>query len=141
LTTIISVDDAADRILEAPVYIPSEYGFLLDSVFIFGKPESPQELEYIFAYSENPGRYIRLLVWNNDAPNALPYPPIIDRQPCSHRTVALGGTQVYHAYRDARYGQHEAVWRRGHLTFMLLSKPTIETTISWFECFMSKVLR
>jgi len=109
-------------------------GYRLRGLFVFGDEAAPQEVDRVFEHRDDPGRHARLLISTNDVPGGLPFPPRREtRQPCSQRTVEIARRTVHHAFLDARYGQHEAVWSTGPLTFMLIVKPTPETGLTWFE--------
>ena len=60
------------------------------------------------------------------------YPPRLDKQPCSTEVRRIGSREVQYAYLTERYGPHEAVWQRHGQNFMLLTKPTLESTSKWF---------
>lgn len=140
----MTVQRAADVQADTSVFaiLPlGEYGYQLDSVFIYGELKSPQEKDYIFQHSEDVGRFVRLLVSPSESPGAIPYPPERElRQPCTSQIIEIGDCRVYHAYYDERYGQHEAVWQKSNHNFMLIIKPTIESNMAWFTEFLKKIV-
>src|SRR5262249_33757564 len=98
---------------------PTDLGYALDSVFVFGDPPAAQEVEYLHAQARSPGHDLRLLVTASNGAGAIRFPPSVDEQPCWSQLRKVQGRDVYHAYLDDRYGQHEAVWQRGPLTSLL----------------------
>lgn len=107
---------------------PARLGFLLDTVQVFGGPPGPLEVEYLYADAADPGRTIRLLVSRAGAESPVRFPPTLEGQPCGVRQG-----DVHHAYGDARYGPHEAVWQADGLNVMLLTKPAPWTDRFWFD--------
>lgn len=108
---------------------PERLGFRLDTVQVFGRPPDPLEIEYLYADSADPGRTIRLLVSPAGATDGVRFPPAPEGQPCT----VVESRGVHHAYGDARYGPHEAVWHTDGLNVMLLAKPAPWTDRFWFE--------
>lgn len=113
---------------------------VLNSVFLFGDPDKPQEIEYVYSRDTDRVQRIRLLVWPCGAPGALSWPPSLDRQPCSHRCIEVHGQTVYHGWLDSRYGQHEAVWQIEGVTYMMMASPMLHTDVKWFEDFLAAIL-
>jgi hypothetical protein len=111
---------------------PSAYDFGLDTVFVFGDPRRPREVEYLYESTVTPGRYLRILATSSTA-ECIPYPPIMDQQACSTRQFKVGKSLAYHAFHDPRYGQHEAVLERAGTRFIVMAKPGPRTHIEWFE--------
>ena len=112
---------------------PGDYGYRLNTAFVFGDPESPHEVDLVFEQAEDPGRYMRLLSSASDAAYGLPFPPTLEqRHPSSSHVLRVNGLNVYHAYQDERYGQHEAVWQKHGLNIMLIVKPAAWTDMTWF---------
>ena len=100
-------------------------GFHLDSLVVFVDGQGqPIEVEWIYEHAKHRGHYVRCLAWAPESAHRLKYPPQLDRQPCTARTHRIHGREVFHAFLDPRYGQHEAVWRTpAGLLVMLLLKP------------------
>jgi hypothetical protein len=119
---------------------PAEYGFRLDSVFVYGPVERPQEADYLYEKGDPPGCYLRLLVSPADQPGGVRYPPRPDLQPCSTEVRSVRGQEVHHAFLTERYGPHEAVWQAGGRNFMLLTKPSLETTADWFAGLLRQMM-
>jgi hypothetical protein len=120
---------------------PDDYGYRLNTAFIFGEPESPQEVDLVFEQREDPGRYMRVLVSPSDAAERLPFPPALEeRHPCLSHVLRVNGLDVYHAYHDERYGQHEAVWQKHGLNIMLIVKPAVWTDMTWFSRLLEKMV-
>jgi hypothetical protein len=119
---------------------PADFGYALDSVFVFGDPAAPQEVEYLFAQARSPGHDLRFLVTASAGAGAIRFPPSVDEQPCWSQLRKVRGRDVYHAYLDDRYGQHEAVWQRGPLTIMLIVRPAVWTDTAWFLRLLEQVL-
>jgi hypothetical protein len=119
---------------------PPDLGYTLDSVFVFGDPASPQEVEYLHAQTRSPGHDLRFLVTPISGDGAIHFPPSVDEQPCWSQLRKLRGRDVYHAYLDDRYGQHEALWQRGTLTIMLIVRPAVWTDTAWFLRLLEQVL-
>jgi hypothetical protein len=119
---------------------PADFGYALDSVFVFGDPAAPQEVEYLHAQARSPGHDLRFLVTPSTGAGAIRFPPSVDEQPCWGQRRRAGGRDVYHAYLDDRYGQHEAVWQRGPLTIMLIVRPAVWTDTAWFLRLLEQVL-
>ena len=112
---------------------PGEYGYRLNSAFIFGDAQKQQEIDYLFEHVEDAGRYMRVLVSPSDMEGGVPYPPVREtRQACTSRVLTIRRQEVYHAYHDERYGQHEAVWQKDGFNIVLIVKPTISTDVTWF---------
>jgi hypothetical protein len=120
---------------------PEDYGYHLNTAFIFGEPESPQEIDLVFEQTEDAGRYIRLLVSPSDTADGLPYPPALEqRHPASSQVLRVNGLDVHHAYHDERYGQHEAVWQKHGHNMMLIVKPAVWTDMNWFNRLLEKMV-
>jgi hypothetical protein len=119
---------------------PADSGYALDSVFVFGDPAAPQEVEYIHAQARSPGHDLRFLVTPSTGVGAIHFPPSVDEQPCWSQLRKVRGHDVYHAYLDDRYGQHEAVWQRGALTVLLIVRPAGWTDTAWFLRLLEQVL-
>src|SRR5262245_59446653 len=119
---------------------PADFGYALDSVFVFGDPAAPQEVEYLHAQARSPGHDLRFLVTPSTGAGAIRFPPSVDEQPCWSQLRKVRGRDVYHAYLDERYGQHEAVWQRGPLTIMVIVRPAAWTDTAWFLRLLEQVL-
>jgi hypothetical protein len=120
---------------------PADYGYRLNTAFVFGDPESPQEVDLVFEQQEDAGRYMRLLSSPADAAHGLPFPPALEkRHPSSSHLLRVNGLDVYHAYQEERYGQHEAVWQTHGLTMMLIVKPAVWTDMTWFGGLLEKMV-
>jgi hypothetical protein len=119
---------------------PDDYGYRLDTAFVFGDTQRPEEVDLVFEQAQDPGRYLRILVSPSDTSEGLQYPPAREeRQPCSSRRLSIKGRDVYHAYQDERYGQHEAVWQQDGLNTMLIVKPAVWTDVEWFDNLLEKM--
>lgn len=117
------------------------FDYLPRGLFVFGDPAAPQELDWVFEHRDDPGRHARLLVSRSDAPAGHAFPPQREtRQSCTARRLEIAGTRVHHAFLDARYGQHEAVWRTDPFIYMLIVKPTPSTDCAWFEALLRGLL-
>lgn len=130
--TVFLADGAPAHLSGRETVPPSRYGFGLDSVFVYGSVECPQEVDYLYEKNDPPGCYLRVLVSPSDHPQGIRYPPKLDLQPCSTEIRQIHGREVYYAFLTTRYGPHEAVWQANGQTFMLLTKPSLETTADWF---------
>lgn len=120
---------------------PDDYGYRLNTAFVFGEPESPQEVDFVFEHEKDAGRYMRLLVSPSDATNGLPFPPALEeRHPASSHVMRVNGLDVHHAYQDERYGQHEAVWQKRGLNIMLIVKPAVWTDMTWFSTLLERMV-
>jgi hypothetical protein len=119
---------------------PSGYGFRLNSAFVYGLQELPQEVDYLYEAEEPAARYLRLLVSRANQAGSIAYPPRLDLQPCSTEVVRIRGHEVHHAFLTERYGPHEAVWQANGHTFMLLTKPSTGTDSKWFNELLSQLL-
>jgi hypothetical protein len=119
---------------------PTAYGFRLDSVFVYGPVERPQEADYLYEKGDPPGCYLRLLVSPSDQTNGVRYPPRLDLQPCSTEVLSTNGQEVHYSFLSERYGPHEAVWQAGGRNFMLLTKPSLETTAEWFAALLQQIV-
>jgi hypothetical protein len=119
---------------------PADLGYELDSVFVFGDPAAPQEVEYLHAQARSPRHDLRFLVTPSTGPGGICYPPSVDEQPCWSQLRKVRDRAVYHAYLDDRYGQHEAVWQRGLLTITLIVRPAAWTDTAWFLRLLEGVL-
>jgi hypothetical protein len=53
---------------------------------------------------------------------------------------SVRGREVHYAFLTERYGPHEAVWQAGGRTFMLLTKPSLETTAEWFAGLLGQMM-
>jgi hypothetical protein len=113
--------------------------YQLDSVFLFGD-EQAQEVEYVYDLRGEPGRYIRVLVWETGAPRSPGLPPARDRQACSTEMTTVSGRSVYHAYLYPELGPHEAMFELGPLTVMVLAKPAPGTDAEWFKQLITHIL-
>jgi hypothetical protein len=119
---------------------PARLGFRLGAVLVLGDPRTPQEVEYLYEDAADPGRTIRLLVSPAGAPQGVRFPPVLEGQPCSCECLEFDGRQVHHAYEDARYGPHDAVWQTGGQNVMLLAKPAPWTDRFWFARVLSEMV-
>jgi hypothetical protein len=120
---------------------PDEYGYRLNTAFVFGDPQSPQEVDLVFEQREDAGRYMRVLTSPSDAARGLPFPPALEqRHPSSSDVLRVNGLDVYHAYHDERYGQHEAIWQKHGLNIMLIVKPATWTDLTWFSNLLEKIV-
>ena len=86
---------------------PPAYGFRLNAAFVYGLPEQPQEVDYVYEADEPPGRYLRLLVSPSNQAGGIAFPPRLDLQPCSTEVLSIHGQEVHHAFLTERYGPHE----------------------------------
>ena len=68
------------------------------------------------------------------------YPPKLDFQPCSTEVRNVRGREVHYAFLTERYGPPEAVWQAGGRNFMLLTKPSLETTADWFAGLLGQMM-
>jgi hypothetical protein len=119
---------------------PSASGFRLNSVFVYGLRELPQEVDYLYEAERPAARYLRLLVSPPNLAGGIAFPPRLDLQPCSSEIVRIRGHEVHHAFLTERYGPHEAVWRANGHNFMLLTKPTTDTDSKWFNELVGQLL-
>ena len=119
---------------------PVAYGFRLNSVFVYGPHQMPQEVDYLYEADEPAARYLRLLISPASQPGGIAYPPRLDLQPCSTEVLCVRGNEVHHAFLTERYGPHEAVWRADGYHFMLLTKPSIDTDGKWFNVLLEQLL-
>lgn len=139
--TVLRAENVPAHFPGSGLFLPPDYGYRLNTAFVFGDPESPQEVDMVFEQAEDAGRYIRLLVSQSDAVQGLPYPPATEkRHPCSTRVLKINGLDVYHAYHDERYGQHEAVWQKNGLNSMLIVKPAVWTDMAWFDNLLNEIV-
>ena len=139
--TALSAENIPAHVPGSGLSLPPDYGYRLNTAFVFGDPESPQEVDLVFEQAQDAGRYIRLLVSRSDAEQGLPYPPAREqRQPSSTRVLNINGLDVYHAYHDERYGQHEAVWQKNGLNMMLIVKPALWTDMTWFDNLLKEMV-
>jgi hypothetical protein len=131
--TVLRSDQVPSDSPSFTVAPPEEYGYRSNSVFIYGNPQSPQEIDTLFEHMDDAGQYLRVLVSPSNVAGGVPFPPVREvRQKCSDRLLSVNGLEVYHAYSDERYGQHEAVWQKDGRNIMLIVKPTIWTDMEWF---------
>ncbi|MGB7926342.1 MAG: hypothetical protein WCF57_24085 [Pyrinomonadaceae bacterium] len=141
VTVLHAEDIPALRLPVADIAPPDDYGYRLNTAFVFGEPARPQEVDLVFEQTEDAGRYLRLLVSEQDAANGLPFPPALEkRHPSSSHLLRVNESDVYHAYHDERYGQHEAVWQKQGLTMMLIVKPAVWTDMAWFINLLNKMV-
>jgi hypothetical protein len=120
---------------------PKDYGYLLNTAFVFDNQGRLQEVDLVFEHAKDSGRYMRLLISPSDAAKGLPYPPVREqRQPCSSRVLRVKDHDVHHAYLDERYGQHEAVWQKDGLNIMLIVKPATWTNMAWFDNLLERMI-
>lgn len=121
--------------------VPPELGFRLDSAFVFGDEDRPDEIDFVLSHDRDSGRYLRILVSPRSAALGIPYPPRPEeRQRCHLRSFSLSGRNIVHACADADYGQHEAVWQAADRNVMLIAKPQKWTTVSWFVDLLRAVI-
>jgi hypothetical protein len=113
--------------------------YVLDSLLVYGDPEHPDEVDYLFGHKDDPACSLRLLA-SPRTPQGIAYPPRLDEQPCSKEERTLRGRAVYHAFLVPRFGPHEAVWEQDGLVLMLLVKPMIWTDTDWFLRLMDGLL-
>jgi hypothetical protein len=139
--TVLRADDVPAHIPSFGILLPDDYGYRLNTAFVFGDPESPQEVDLVFEHEQDAGRYVRILASPRDAAEGLRFPPTLEqRHPCSSRVLSMGGLDVYHAYHDERYGQHEAVWQKDGLNLMLIVKPAVWTNMAWFAGLLERMV-
>jgi hypothetical protein len=139
--TALRADDVPAHISTPGLSPPDDYGYRLNSAFIFGDPQRPQEVDLVFEHEQDAGRYVRVLASPQDAAEGLPFPPALEqRHPCSSRVLSINGLDVYHAYHDERYGQHEAVWQKNGLNIMLIVKPALWTNAEWFANLLEQMV-
>jgi hypothetical protein len=119
---------------------PPAYGFRLNAAFVYGSPELPQEIDYVYEADDPPGRYLRMLVSPSKEVHGVAYPPRLDLQPCSSEVLSIQGHDVHHAFLTERYGPHEAVWQANGHNFMLLTKPSTATDGIWFSGLLEQLL-
>ncbi len=131
-TTAARADHVPESWLRLKVSPPPQYKFALDTALAFGDSEQPQEVEWIYENDELPGHYIRVLTWPVGAPNAPTFPLEVDRQPCSTEVYQVRDKEVHYAFLDPRFGQFEAIWRKGDIIVMLMVKPAPWTNKDWF---------
>lgn len=130
----------AFRAQDAPTGLPGEkivppasYGYHLDSVFVYGDLENPQEADFAYELNERTGHYLRVLASPSAAAQGIQYPPKLDRQPCSSEVLNIGGQEVHYAFHESeKFGPHEAVFQKDGLNVMLLVKPSPQTDRAWF---------
>ena len=119
---------------------PPTYGFRLNSAFVYGSQELPQEVDYVYEADEPAARYLRLLVSPSNQAGGIVYPPRLDLQPCSTEALRVRGHEVHHAFLTERFGPHEAVWQSNGCNFMLLTKPSQDTDAKWFIGLLEQLL-
>jgi hypothetical protein len=112
----------------------------LSSVFSFGDGATVGEVDYAYDHPDHKNLYLRLLVSPSDHPDGIRFPPVKDRQPCTTEEFAADGCTIFYAYSDDRHGPHEAVWQRSGLTWMLLTKPALNTDGQWFRALLHLLL-
>src|SRR5262249_43820471 len=79
----------------ADIVPPAEYGYELDSVFIYGDVAHPDEVDCVYYRSDSPNLYIRVLASLDDGTDAgIHYPPALDRQSCHSETISIAGKTV-----------------------------------------------
>ena len=111
----------------------AEYGYELDTVFVFDDLGKPREVEYLYESTAVPGRYLRILATSSADLDCIPYPPVMDQHFGSTRQFKVGMSTIYHAFQDPRYGQHEAVLEHEYSRLVVIAKPGPLTDIEWFE--------
>jgi hypothetical protein len=137
-THVLRAAEVPDALREMEVPPPAEQ-FRLDSALWFAGPEGrdepgePREIEWIYVDRRRPERCVRILTWRAGREGSAPYPPRRDRQPCSSQVLNVRRRRVFHAFRDRRYGQHDAMWRQHGLVVMMLAKPDTSTDDGWFR--------
>lgn len=140
-TTIYPGADAPPELPGRGIAPPPAAGFRLDSVFVFGPPAAPQEVDYVYEHRDDRGRYMRVLASRAGTANGIAFPPKLDEQPCSSETIELGGTTVHHAFLDRSFGPHECVWQSHGDTVMLLVKPVPSMDREGFFALLERMLR
>ena len=139
--TALRADNVPVHVTPFDIAPPEDYGYRLNTAFVFGNQESPQEVDLVFESEQDAGRYIRILASPCEAALGLPFPPALEqRHPCSSRVLSINGKDVYHAYHDERYGQHEAVWQKNGHNIMLIVKPAVWTDTVWFTDLLRKMV-
>ena len=132
-TSVFRAEDAPAGFPGTAIAPPREYGYRLDSVFAYGDLDRPQEVDFHYQRADRPGHYLRLLASPAGVPEGIPYPPVLDRQPCASEVLTAGGREVYYAFHENQeFGPHEAVWQEDGLNVMLLFKPSPHTNRAWF---------
>jgi hypothetical protein len=137
---VFSAADIPSDLSGSHVVPPTDYGFRLSSVFVYGPRALPQEVDYAYEADDPPGRYLRLLVSPSNQVGGIAYPPRLDLQPCSKEIQYLAGQEVHHAFLTERYGPHEAVWQANGLNYMLLTKPSVATHATWFSGLLEQLV-
>ena len=122
------------------IILPRDSGYYLNSLFVFGEVENPHEVHFLYEHIDDPGRYVRVLASPSAAVGGVPYPPILDEQTCSTRILKKKGYDIYHAFLDERFGQHDVVWRKDDLHILMMIKPTPWTDIAWLEKLLDEML-
>ena len=130
---VFRAEDAPRGLPGESIVPPASYGYHLDSVFVYGELEQPQEADFAYERDGRPGHYLRVLASPSTAADGVRYPPVLDRQPCLSEVLNIGGREVYYAFHETeKVGPHEAVWQEDGLNVMLLFKPSPDTNRAWF---------
>lgn len=127
-----SWNQAPDHILKEHTQWLPPLHYSPNSIFTFGDPESPIEIEYYYEHQDCPGCYIRVLTTPRSYKYAIPFPPKLGDQSCNSCIVDIKGTKVFHASLTEMFGPHEAIWQQGEHNFLLLTKPAPWTDGEWF---------
>jgi len=122
--------------------IPAERGFELSCAFAFYNQDSLREVDWVCESSSDPTAYLRILAAPTSSdPSALKFPPVVQNgHPSKTTQHSIRGRQIFHAFVDERYGQHEAVWKHQDTVMMAICKPTASTSSTWFLNLMEKLL-
>jgi hypothetical protein len=138
LTSVLPAAEVSGRLLPAHTFAPA--GFRLDTVFLLGSPDEPQELELVYEHLDYPGHTLRILIWPPSTPNPLSFPPTKDPHPGYTTSYRLHGRQVFHAFSSRRFGQHEVVWKQGDMKLMVMLKPApwtdFRSVVHWLRDFL-----
>jgi hypothetical protein len=137
----------AFRASQAPLSLPARSvvpeapaGYRLDTVFSFGDDANAKEADYVYVHSDQRNIYLRLLVSPSDQAEAIRFPPVPDRQPCTTEQIPIDGVTIFYAFVNEQYGPHEVVWQREGLNWMLLAKPARHTDRKWFHALLGDFL-
>lgn len=126
-----SWNSVPEHIVKEHLCLPESVPYAPNSVFTFGDPQNPTEIEYYYEHIDHPGSYIRLLTTTTKSKYSIPFPPQIGDQSCNSYTVEVKGHTVYYSFLTEQFGPHEAIWQQGENTILLLAKPAPWTNRKW----------
>lgn len=141
-SSVFSADNTPAELPGAAIAPRAEHGYRLDSIFVYGDSNQPQEVDFHYQKADQPGHYLRILSSPAGASGGISYPPVLDRQPCGSKTLTSdGGREVFYAFHEKeKFGPHEAVWQQDGLNIMMVFKPTPRTNRAWFLNLMDGLL-